>query len=71
MRPSTARIRSPGLRMPAAAEPGVVSSILLIGFALRTSPIDQYSPIRITNARKMLTAGPAAMTTSRFHTGWR
>ena len=36
-----------------------------------TVPIDMKTPARITNASTMFTAGPAAITTIRFQTGWR
>ena len=43
-------------------------SIRLVG---SPSPLAQISTHRIKNASTMLTAGPAPITTIRFHTGWR
>jgi hypothetical protein len=37
----------------------------------RSTPSAQKSPQRMRNARRRFTAGPALMTTIRFHTGWR
>ena len=65
-------MRSPSRSTSAAGEPAVIRSMRSVGLASRGSPIEnQYRPMRITNASTMLTAGPAAITTSRFHTGWR
>ena len=68
--PSTARMRSPFWSTAAA---GDLERHLLdaIGRLGSPSPIDQIRTIRIRNASTMLTAGPAPITTSRFHTGWR
>ena len=35
-----------------------------------TGPQTAYTTVRSTSARTMFTAGPAAITTMRFHTGW-
>ena len=58
----------------------VIAILLLVGIILHTGRpadggrVDQVqpgTPARITNASTMFTAGPAAITKIRFHTGWR
>ena len=61
-------MRSPGRRTCAA---GLPASTLRTPMSVRCTPSAQNSAHRITNARAMFTAGPAPMTTMRFHTGWR
>jgi hypothetical protein len=62
------RMRSPGRSTWAA---GVPRSTEFTPMSVRVTPSAQKSPQRITKASTRLTAGPAAMTTIRFHTGWR
>jgi hypothetical protein len=65
--PSTSTSLSPGASTPRAGA-AVTRSILFVG---SLTPVCQISTIRIRNASAMLTAGPAPITTTRFHTGWR
>ena len=67
--PSTATIASPGRRAAAAGEP--CSIVADHGRRLDRARWPTKTPARITNASAMLTTGPAAITTIRFHTGWR
>ena len=55
----------PGRRIDAAGEFGRTLSTVFVG-----SATSKARKKRITNAIARLTAGPAAMTTIRFHTGW-
>ena len=63
--PSTEMIRSPGRSDSAAADPLVILSTRGSG-----STKSNARKNRITNAIRRLTAGPAPITTIRFHTGW-
>jgi hypothetical protein len=65
--PSTDRIRSPGLSSCDAGL-AVTLSTRLFGTWM---PLIISSDHRIRNASTMFTAGPAPITTIRFHTGWR
>ena len=66
--PSMDRMRSPGCSTCAA---GLPRSTARTPMSERCTPSAQNSAHRMTNARAMLTAGPAPMTTIRFHTFWR
>ncbi len=65
--PSTETILSPGASAPSAGG----AETRLIDACGSLTPLDQTSTQRIRNASTMFTAGPAEMTTIRFHTGWR
>ena len=67
LRPSTATISSPGLSTAAAGRPFSTWSTRG-GFP--ATPRCMKTAHMITNASTMLTAGPAAITTMRFQTGW-
>ena len=66
--PSTAMITSPGLSALAA---GLFCSILPTTGGGSTVPWFMKTAAKMMNASAMLTNGPAAITTIRFHTGWR
>src|SRR4051794_30219453 len=63
--PSTARSTSPGARTPAAGVPGVTCDTRAGDSFV---PLAQKIAARMRKASTMLTNGPAAMTTIRFHT---
>ncbi len=63
--PSTATIVSPGSILPSAGEPGSISPTWAVG-----STTEKARKKKIANAISRFTAGPAAITTIRFQTGW-
>ena len=67
--PSTATTWSPCCRTLAAPRDGSSVSTRLVTPSATPQPSSRT--ISSTKASTMLTAGPAAMTTIRFHTGWR
>ena len=66
--PSTARTTSPDLSLPAAGE--AASTLPTTGGGW-SAPSDIATAAKIANASTMFTNGPAAITTIRFHGGWR
>ena len=64
--PSTARMRSPLWRCAAAGEPATTSPTVS-----SSSLAPKASAKSSTKAISRFTAGPAAIVTIRFQTGWR
>ena len=68
--PSTPTMRSPTRSTCAAAPSSEKDSTVLVASSRGVPQISRYAVSR-TRASTMLTAGPAPITTIRFHTGWR
>jgi hypothetical protein len=68
--PSTATTRSPTWSTLAAAPPVASASTWFVVSARGAPQMSRYA-LSSTIASTMLTAGPAPITTIRFHTGWR
>ncbi len=68
--PFTATTRSPGFRPAAAAGVFTLTSATSVLGCCEGAPV-AYTTMKMRNATRMFAAGPAAMTATRFHVGWR